>query len=87
MKRKTIEEEWQGFSGMIFAKMKPPPGPVQIEETKRAFFAGAWAILTAMKAVGEPDVSESDGINYLDDLQHEGERFYQELMRQHSERN
>lgn len=43
MSLKTLAEEWQGFSEMIFAKMNPPPGPVQVEETKRAFFAGAWA--------------------------------------------
>lgn len=33
---------------MIFAKINP--SPVQVEEMKRAFFAGAWAILCASRA-------------------------------------
>ena len=87
MRLKTIAEEWQGFSEMIFAKMNPPPGPVQVEETKRAFSAGAWAILMALKAIGEPEVSEDEGVDFLDGLQREGEEFYRDLIKRHAEKN
>ena len=84
---KTIEEEWQGFSSMIFAKMKEPPCAVQIEETKRAFFAGAWMILCAVKRIGEPDISEEDGFNYLESVHREGEQFYRDLIKRYAEGN
>lgn len=85
-KLKTIEEEWQGFSRMIFSKMKEPPGAVQVEETKRAFFAGAWAMLTAMRIVGTPEITEEQGMQFFDERQREGAEFYRELMRNHAEK-
>jgi len=84
---KSIDEEWQGFSGMIFAKMKPPPGPVQVEECKKAFFAGAWAMLNAVRLIGEPEISEAEGMKYLDDRQREGKEFYRDLIKRYSEAN
>ena len=82
---KSIEEEWQGFSAMIFAKLNPCP--VQVEETKRAFFAGAWAILCALNEVGEPHISEDQGVQYFEDRQAEGKAFYQSLIKRYAERN
>ena len=82
---KSIEAEWQGFSEMIFAKMHP--SPVQREEMKRAFFGGAWAMLCAVKRIGEPDISEDEGVRYLEDRQREGKHFYSELIRKYAEGN
>ncbi len=82
---KTIEEEWQGFSAMIFAGMTLAPN--QAEEMRKAFFAGAWSMLCAMRRIGEPDISEDAGVQYFDDRQREGESFYRDLIKNHSERN
>lgn len=82
---KTIQEEWEGFSGMIFAKMAP--SLVQREETKRAFFAGAFAILCAMKRIGEPDISEAAGIQFIEEREMEGQAFYRDLIQRYSETN
>lgn len=87
MKLKTIEEEWTGFSEMIFSKLKVPPGPVQVEETKRAFFAGAWAMLTAFVALGGPQFSEEQAVRFLEEREEEGRAFYQDLIRKHAEGN
>lgn len=84
-KLKTIEEEWTAFSAMIFAKMNP--GPVQVEETRKAFFAGAWAMLTAMRIVGTDEITEDQGVQFFDDRQKEGAEFYRKLMRDYAEGN
>lgn len=82
---KSIEDEWNGFSAMVFAKMDP--SPVQTEEMKRAFFAGAWSMLCAVERLGEPDISEGDGVEYLEDRKQEGLRFYRDLIKRYSEGN
>lgn len=82
---KSIEDEWVGFSGMIFAKMNP--SPVQVEEMKRAFFAGAWAILCAAARIGEPDISEDEGVQFFEARQAEGRKFYRELITHYAEGN
>lgn len=84
-KLKTIEQEWTEFSGMIFHKVKPAPN--QVEEMKKAFFAGAYAILCAVRNVGEPEVSGAQGIEFLEARQQEGKKFYRELMRNYSQGN
>lgn len=82
---KSIEQEWSGFSQMIYAKMTP--SPVQLEETKRAFFAGAWAIFCASKRIGDPDISEAEALKWFGDRQREGEEFYRELITKYAEGN
>lgn len=82
---KSIEDEWASFSSMVFANMTP--SPVQVSEMKRAFFAGAWAILCAVKRIGEPDISEDAGVQFLEDRQTEGQKFYRELIKTYAEGN
>jgi len=56
---KTLEKLWTDY-----AKVLPPDaGPVQLVETKKAFYAGAYSILATMVAqVGdeEEEVTEKD---------------------------
>jgi len=82
---KSIEEEWNGFSAMVFAKINP--SSTQVEEMKRAFFAGAWAILCAVKRIGDPDISEEAGMAFLEERQSEGKQFYQDLIKRYAEGN
>lgn len=85
MSLKSIEQEWLNFSRMIFAKMEP--SPVQVKETKQAFFAGAWAMLCAAKQIGEPQISEEEGIRFLEERQEEGRAFYRELIGRYASSN
>lgn len=79
MALKSVQEEWLGFSGMVFSKQKP--SDVQMEEMRRAFFAGAWAMFCGMKEIGEPDVSEEEGMAHLDRVEAECRAFYENLMK------
>lgn len=85
MSLKSIEDEWNGFSQMVFRNVNP--SPVQVEEMKRAFFGGAWAILCALKRIGEPDISEEEGIQYFEDREQEGQQFYRDLIKRYAEGN
>ena len=81
---KSIEEEWAGFAEMIFANS--PPAPNQKEEMKKAFFAGAWALFTALKEIGEPHISEAEGEAYLTDREAECIEFKERLMAEYAGR-
>lgn len=84
---KTIEEQWQGYAAMVFRGMKPEPSQVQVDETKQAFFAGAWAILNAFEAIGEPHVPEDFAVAYMEGRRKEIESFTKRLMAKYVERN
>lgn len=82
---KTIQQEWEGFSAMVFAKMNP--SPVQVEEMKRASFAGATSMLFAVKRLGDPDVPDDVGVQYLEDRETEAKEFYSDLIKRYAEGN
>lgn len=81
----SIEHEWQRFSKMIFRGMNP--SPTQVFEMKKAFFAGAWVIVNGAKEVGEPHVSEEEGIEYFKNLEQECLKFHKKLMQEYVEGN
>ena len=85
MALKSIEEEWAGYSKMVFRKCNP--SAVQIMETKQAFFAAAFALTTAMSEIGEPHISEAEGVRYLENVQRECVEFYQSVMKRYAETN
>jgi hypothetical protein len=82
---KSIDEEWQGFAAMVFAKMKPAEN--QVAEMKKAFFAGAWTILNACHAIGEPHVPEEFGVAYMEGRHKECQAFVKRMMAEYVERN
>lgn len=84
---RTIEEQWQGFAAAAFKGMKEPPSPVQVEEMKRAFYAGCHATLCSFREIGEPHVSEAEGVVYLEARHQEAGRFYKKMMADYSARN
>lgn len=65
MKTETVAQMWDSFAAAVFAGIGPV-SDVQRQEMRRAFFAGAWAILQAMKALGDDGVSEDAGVNVLE---------------------
>ena len=70
---------------MVFAKMKP--SPVQVSEMKKAFFAGAWSMFCALEEIGEPHVSEQEGMDYLEARRKELEAFKAKILNEYAETN
>ena len=72
MNRVSLAGAWDAY-----AKMALPPhcSPVQLNETRKAFYAGAITVLETCKTIGEPEVSEELGVQILDRMYHEGQRF------------
>ena len=85
MALKSIETEWKGFSEMVFKNINPSSN--QTEEMKKAFFAGAWVILCAMREIGKPHISEDAGVAYMEARHQEGLAFFKKLMKDYAELN
>ncbi len=81
----SIEEQWQGFSAMVFAKMKP--AETQVAEMKKAFFAGAWAMFCGAEEIGLPHVSEAQAMEWLEARRRECQEFKRKIITEYSERN
>ncbi len=82
---KSIEEQWQGFAAMVFKKMKPTAN--QEAEMRKAFFAGAWAMFSAVEEIGEPHVSENEGNAYLEARKAECLEFKRMIITEYAEQN
>lgn len=85
MALKSIEDEWLGFSEMVFRKMTP--SETQVVEMKKAFFAGAWTLFTAIEEIGEPHVSEDAGHAFLEARRAECLGFKDQMMKEYAESN
>ena len=82
---KSIEEQWQGFSAMVFRKTKPAAN--QEAEMKKAFFAGAWSLFCAVEEIGMPHISEKEGEEFLEKWRAEFLAFKSRVMREYAESN
>jgi hypothetical protein len=71
-----VMDGWESFKAAV---MPPDAPPVQIQEMRRAFFAGAWLLLTEMRAYMTDDVSEEQGVAFLEGLKSEMERFQHQV--------
>lgn len=62
-KGRLVRDGWQTYAERVL-----PTGAdaVQRQETRRAFYAGAWEILMRMADLGEPDISEEQGVAVLE---------------------
>jgi hypothetical protein len=68
----TIEQAFLSFRLQVI----PPSAPEdQIREMRWAFYAGAWSILTTVRRIGEPDVSEDRGVAIMEQLVAECQTF------------
>ena len=82
---KSIEEEWLGFSAMVIPGLTK--NDIRYIEMKKAFFAGAWCVHSAVVEIGEPHVSEQEGIDYLEQITDEFSEFRAKLTREYGEIN
>jgi hypothetical protein len=73
---KTIADEWQEFSAMT---QPSNAGAVQRTETRRAFYGGAWAMLTMLTRATD-QLSEDDVVKYLSQLERESRAFNDDVQ-------
>jgi hypothetical protein len=69
---KTIAENWDVFRQ---ATMPTTAGPVQIEETRRAFYAGSYITLMSIATGIEQETPDDEGVEMLMALKVECETF------------
>lgn len=65
----TIQYEFGGYKKAVLTKVGPQS--VQMIETRRAFYAGAAAVLKIMAKISEDDVTEEVGAAILEGLSEE----------------
>lgn len=53
-----IKGQWNSYLDNVLAPTTP--GPVQVQETRRAFYAGAQAMLTVLLEILEPGAEATD---------------------------
>lgn len=80
-----IDEHWKVFAKAIFAGK--PVAQVQYDEMRKAFFAGATAMLRMMQAVGDDSVTEEQGVMVLDAVEQECVEFSKNLLAEFAKRN
>ena len=73
----TIKESWESYKELVIPKTA---GPVQIAETRQAFYAGAHVVFGITTMIGEPFVPEELGLAQLDALKAELDAYQKEIM-------
>jgi hypothetical protein len=79
----TVVTIADSFAAYRKAVIPADASPIQIEECRRAFYAGSYFMLTNLReGIGDDAVSEEDGVQHLERLQAECETFLADLDRQ-----
>lgn len=74
--KNTIAEQWAAFEAAVVPKSAPP---VQRQEMRRAFYAGAEAMLRMQWDIGDEAVSENAGVAMMEGWHDECRRFAQQV--------
>lgn len=74
----TIKFHWDAYHKRVIPEGAPD---VQIIESRRAFYAGAQAILTIMWLLGGDEVSEDVGAQVIEGLHQEARAFAQDVVK------
>lgn len=73
---KTIEQEWLAFEMAVVPK---EAGPVQRFEMKKAFYSGAYAVLTQMRIVAN-QTNEDVAVTMIENMNRECRDFTDEVI-------
>lgn len=73
-----MAKSWESFVRAVMPRNAPA---VQRQEMRRAFYAGAWAMLCAFREIGEDSVSEDEGVAVMERLKTEVETFYGQVRK------
>lgn len=60
---KTIADNWRSYHRRV---LPPDAGPIQVRETRRAFYAGAAMMFGMVSKVGDDDRSEAESMEVMD---------------------
>lgn len=74
---RTVMQQWESYEREVVPKTA---GAEQRIESRRAFFAGAQALLNLVSGVGSDDVSENQGVAMLDGLSAELQVFSEAVL-------
>lgn len=80
----TVEQSWQQLADAIFDKTHPP---AQRMEMKKAFFAGALAVLHNAEEMDNPEISVEEGADYFVSAAEEVRKFFKDQINEHANRN
>jgi hypothetical protein len=69
---KTIADIWASYRDQVLPHDAPQ---AQLVECKRAFYAGAAAIMTALWDAADEELSDEQGASYLEDRMQELQEF------------
>ena len=75
-KQRRIETGWRTYAEHVLPAGAPS---VQTQETRRAFYAGAWHMLNLLAELGEDSVSEDAGVDVLEALTAEARQFSKDV--------
>lgn len=67
---------WAGFEKQV---VPADAGPTQRQEMKRAFYAGAWALLGELMKIDD-SMSDADGAAYMSRVEAELRRFNRDVQ-------
>lgn len=73
----TIREAWLSYMDEIVPKDAPS---TQLQESKRAFVAGAFHVLNVLTAIGDDSVTEDEGVTVIEQLHQECETFVKDVL-------
>lgn len=79
MALKSIEEEWQNWASKVFKDVNVTDA--QVRCMKQAFFGGSFVTLLQVKEIGEPHISERDGILHLENTMDELVDFHKDQIK------
>lgn len=68
----TVRQAWESYRDAVIPKDAPE---VQLIETRRAFYAGCWSMMTSFREIGTDAVTEAAGVEYMESLYHEFREF------------
>jgi hypothetical protein len=77
----TIQSKWELFERLVIPKDAPE---IQRKEMRRAFYAGAEAILQLQFVIGEESISEDAAMAMLTGLHSECAQFGQQIASGHA---
>ena len=77
-RRQRLLEDWNSYIAAVFPDGRPDQ--IQLQETRRAFYAGAMAILSRILKDLTPGTEPcEDDLKMMDDFQSELEEFYEKV--------
>lgn len=72
----SVEADWKSYLDNVVPKNA---GADQVMETRRAFYAGSWAMLQRLQSLGDDAYSEAQGVVMLEMLSLELKAFLARL--------